>query len=162
MSIKDAVGTIVFAEKNGQHYVLTVQRANTNHWNRAIIFGAAGRIEPKETRKEAIAREIKEELKIEKNAILRIIPIGNLPSNAEGYGVGNFYLVEVPFAVLAQAAKRIRQNPKEFEEVRSARIVKARNLGKNKKVIQLHYRAVLPRAQARLIREKMHNRRRIA
>lgn len=156
--MQDAVGTIVFAEKNGKYYALTVQRKNTKIWNRTVMFGAAGRIEKKETKRQALEREIEEELQIGRKTILRVIPMEKMPLNAPGYGEGTFYLVEVPFSVLEQTAQKIKTNPRLFQEVGNARIVRIKNLGKNKKITQPHFRAIAPSVRARLIREKKYNR----
>ncbi|MFH0954603.1 MAG: NUDIX hydrolase [Candidatus Micrarchaeota archaeon] len=76
-------GAIVFAEKDGQRYVLSVQRANTKKWNRQVMLGGAGHIKEKETPEVAMLRELNEELELKPREILSMKTIGQVPATRE-------------------------------------------------------------------------------
>ncbi|MBN1941139.1 MAG: NUDIX domain-containing protein [Candidatus Diapherotrites archaeon] len=153
---RGAVASIVFARENGKIYALSVQRANEKLWNRQLIFGGAGKVKTGETRKHALEREIREELHITNGQMLKITPIGKAGAKRpEHYNFkGSFYLVEVPMETLRSVARRINKNPREFGEVRSARINRIPTLGKKPGIVQPHYRDMLPAIKDRLKREK--------
>ncbi len=151
-----AVGSIVFARQNSKIYVLSAQRTHTHKWERTIMLGAAGIIKPKEKNREALEREIAEELDLQKDEITKIIRIGKqnakIPKSL-GFS-GAFYLVEVAFETLKKLAFAINKNPRMFPEHRNARINRIKTLGKNPKLLQPHYRKMMPKIKQALIRQK--------
>jgi len=157
-----AVSTTLYAIHEGKAYALTVQRANSKKWNRQLMFGAAGKPNQGETRPKAMIRELEEELKIKPKEILKSIGIGKAkPKTRESLDFSStFHLVQVSFQTLQRTAKRINKEPGKYHELRSARIVQAKNLGKKLGLLQPHYKNMLPMIKHRLQKEKTMQRRR--
>lgn len=147
-----AAGAIVFAEKDGQRYVLSVQRANTTKWDRQIMLGGAGKIKEKETPEVAMLRELNEELELKPGEILSMRTIGNVPATREEHAGlhATFFLVKVPFERLSKMVLDISKTPKRFEELRGARLSRVSTLAKTWRRLQPHYRDFFPRAEKEL------------
>lgn len=144
----------IFAFREGKVYALTVQRANTKKWNRKVMFGSAESRKKHETAKDALMRGLKEELGITPKTVRKVIAIGQTRPETEHLGyTAQSFLVEVPFEMLEALVKRINQDPRRFHELRNARISSLRNLGKNKRVLQAHYKGMLPMIRHRLGKE---------
>jgi len=152
-----AVGTVVFAERNGKIYALSVQRANTRKWNGQVIFGAAEKPEGKEKARETLFRGLKEELLLPEGKVLGIKPIVSYKpaSDKENLGLtARFYSVRVSFETLQSIVQQINQNPEKFYELRNARINRISTLGKKPQIVQPHCRESLPRIKDHLRRRK--------